>query len=107
MLGRYPRLFRALALLLLVGLAACGGAGPREGRVVLAGASLEEALGGASRAWTAEGDQPPVLSFAATSALARQVGRGAPADVLISADEEWIDRLEEQDLLREGSRQDL
>jgi molybdate transport system substrate-binding protein len=48
-----------------------------------------------------------VLSFAASSALARQAAAGAPADLFISADEAWMDDLDKRHLLRPGTRVDL
>jgi molybdate transport system substrate-binding protein len=45
-----------------------------------------------------------VLSFAASSALARQVEAGAPADLFASADEEWMDALGQRGLLAAGTR---
>lgn len=54
--------------------------------LVLAAASLQESLTAAAEAWAARGHGHPVLSFAASSALARQIGAGASADLFISAD---------------------
>lgn len=101
--------WRRLCLALLVpALAACGqSAEPERGPTVLAAASLQEALEQAAKAWEAEGHAAPVLSFAGTSALARQVEQGAPADVFFSADEEWMDTLARQNLLKAGTRRDL
>lgn len=96
------------AALLLAALPACGGAGGADrGPTVLAASSLQEALAEAGEAWRAQGHAAPVLSFAASSALARQVEQGAPADLFVSADEAWMDRLERADLLRAGTRTDL
>lgn len=75
--------------------------------VVLAASSLQESLTAAAKAWEAQGKPAPVLSFAATSALARQVEQGAPADLFVSADEEWMDTLDREGLLRPGTRKDL
>jgi molybdate transport system substrate-binding protein len=72
--------------------------------VVLAAASLQESLQAAAKVWTDKGHAAPVLSFAASSALARQVEAGAPADLFISADEEWMDTLENKGLIRPESR---
>lgn len=74
---------------------------------MLAAASLQEAMGEAADAWAMGGHPAPVLSFAGTSALARQIEQGAPADLFVSADEEWMDTLERQGLLRPGTRGDL
>ena len=95
--------------LLFPALLACGQAGkqPDTGPVVLAASSLQESLDAVGEAWAAEGHPGPVLSFAASSALARQVEQGAPADLFVSADEEWMDTLEGQSLLRAGTRGDI
>jgi molybdate transport system substrate-binding protein len=45
-----------------------------------------------------------VISFAASSALARQIDSGAPADLFISADEEWMDYVARKNLVRKGTR---
>lgn len=75
-----------------------------RGPVVLAAASLQESLTEAADAWAAKGHARPVLSFAASSALARQVLAGAPADLFLSADEEWMDAVAKAGLLRAGTR---
>lgn len=80
--------FSALALLV----AAPAQAEPR-GPLVLAAASLQEAMTAAAEAWAHHGHPRPVLSFAASSALARQIAAGAPADLFVSADQEWMDTL--------------
>ena len=76
----------------------------REGPVVLAAASLQESLVEAADAWTGQGNPRPVLSFAGTPALARQVIAGSPADLFISADEKWMDELASRALIRAESR---
>jgi molybdate transport system substrate-binding protein len=76
----------------------------RQAPVVLAAASLQESLEAASRVWTDKGHPAPVLSFAASSALARQIEAGAPADIFISADEEWMDTLAGKGLIRPQTR---
>ena len=91
----------ALLVALLVSLPAFAqGRGP----VVLAAASLQEALTDAANAWAAKGHPKPLLSFAASSALARQVIAGAPADLFVSADEAWMDALAKAGQLRAGTR---
>ncbi len=102
-----PLRWLCLALLLPV-LAGCGGpATPERGPTMLAASSLQESMEEAAEAWTAQGHRMPILSFAGTSALARQAEQGAPADLFVSADEEWMDTLAEQRLLRPGTRRDL
>ena len=46
-------------------------------------------------------------SYAASSALARQIEQGAPADVFISADIPWMDYVQGRKLIRNGTRFDL
>ncbi|HEX7743358.1 MAG TPA: molybdate ABC transporter substrate-binding protein [Sphingobium sp.] len=75
-----------------------------RGPLVLAAASLQESLTAAADAWTAQGHDRPVLSFAASSALARQIEAGAPADLFLSADEPWMDAIVAKGLVRRGTR---
>lgn len=99
-----PLLKRCFGLLLLfLAMLSPAHAQPR-GPVVLAAASLQEGLSEAADRWSALGHARPVLSFAGSSALARQIAAGAPADLFISADEEWMDYLAARKLLRPGSR---
>ncbi len=72
--------------------------------VVFAAASLQESLTAAADAYAATGKPRPVLSFAASSALARQIENGAPASLFVSADEQWMDYLASRDLLAAGTR---
>jgi molybdate transport system substrate-binding protein len=46
-------------------------------------------------------------SFASSSTLAKQIARGAPADVYLSANKNWMDFLEARNLIDKGSRRDL
>ncbi len=72
--------------------------------LVLAAASLQESLEEAAAIWASKGHPRPVLSFAASSALARQIGSGAPADLFLSADEQWMDHVARQGLVARGTR---
>ncbi|WP_375427220.1 molybdate ABC transporter substrate-binding protein [uncultured Sphingomonas sp.] len=96
-------MMRRLLVFLILLLVTPAHAQPR-GPTVLAAASLQEVLTDASVVWARQGHPRPVLSFAASSALARQVRAGAPADLFISADEEWMDDLARADLLAPGTR---
>jgi len=88
-----------LALLVAVSTAACA----QERMLVFAAASLKNALDEANAAYGA----PVVASYAASSALACQVERGAPAQVFISADAEWMDYLARKSLLVPSTRRNL
>ena len=74
---------------------------------VLAAASLQEALSEAADAFARQRHPRPVLAFAASSALARQVQAGAPADMFVSADEQWMDALAAKGRIVAASRRDL
>lgn len=100
-----PRKLAALlAALILLFASAAPAAAQARGPLILAAASLQEALTAAADAWTRKRRSRPVISFAASSALARQVESGAPADLFISADEQWMDHLATRRLVRQGTR---
>lgn len=99
-------------LLFAAALSACSSpaekpAGEATAPTVLAASSLQGALDEAAEDWAGQGHPKPVLVYAATSALARQVEDGAPADLFISADEEWMDALEKSQLLKGDTRRTL
>ena len=75
--------------------------------IVFAAASLTDAVGKVSAAFTADTGIAVKTSFAASSVLARQIEAGAPATVFFAADEEWMDYLEKRKLLAPGSRKDV
>jgi molybdate transport system substrate-binding protein len=74
---------------------------------VFAAASLKTALDAVSAAWTAETGNKAVISYAASSALARQIEQGAPADVYFSADLDWMLYLGEKNLIDKASVSNL
>ncbi|GJD62904.1 molybdate ABC transporter substrate-binding protein [Methylobacterium frigidaeris] len=78
-----------------------------EPATVFAAASLKNALDEAGKAFTAESGIPVRSSYAASSALARQIEQGAPADLFASADLEWMDYLAARKLIRPETRLNL
>jgi molybdate transport system substrate-binding protein len=72
--------------------------------VVLAASSLTDALNEIGPAFTAARHRGVKLSYAASSALARQIEAGAPADVFMSADTDWMDYLQTRSLINAGTR---
>ena len=80
---------------------------PKQSLLVFAAASLTDTLQRISDEYTRSSGVPVKLSFAASSALAKQIESGAPADVFFSADQEWMDYLDTKALLRPGSRTDM
>jgi molybdate transport system substrate-binding protein len=97
------RVLLAIWAILLTGPALAQARAP----IVLAAASLQESMNAAADAWARAGHPRPVVSFAASSALARQVAAGAPADLFLSADREWMDDLDRRGLIAKGTRSDL
>ncbi len=75
-----------------------------KGPLVLAAASLQESLNAAADAWAKQGHAKPTMSFAASSALARQIDAGVPADLFISADEPWMDDVQRNGHVAPGTR---
>lgn len=96
--------FLARLLVLCFALAAAPVAAQTRPPLVLAAASLQEAMTEAADAWARTGNPRPVVSFAASSALARQIISGAPADIFVSADESWMDAVATKGLIRQGTR---
>lgn len=74
---------------------------------IFAAASLKESMDEAGAAWQRKTGQEVRSSYAASSALARQVEQGAPADVFISADSDWMDWLQQRKLIDVATRRDL
>ncbi len=74
---------------------------------VFAAASLTDALAAVGRAWTARTGQTVRFSFAASGTAARQIEAGAGADIFVSADAQWMDRLQQAGRLMPGARRDL
>jgi len=80
---------------------------PAQNLTVLAAASLRESLDEVVTQFPRSGGGKVVVAYAASSALAKQIENGAPADVFISADLDWMDYLEQRKWLRAGSRNNL
>jgi len=74
---------------------------------VFAAASLKNALDAANAAWQAETGNETTVSYAASSALAKQIEAAAPADLFISADLAWMDYVVEKKLIRDDTRSNL
>jgi molybdate transport system substrate-binding protein len=74
---------------------------------VFAAASLKNALDDAVKRYEAKSGDKVVVSYAASSALAKQIESGAPADIFFSADLDWMDYLQEKNLIGVPSRHTL
>lgn len=71
---------------------------------VFAAASLTESLTDIGRTYEAQSGKSVLFSFASSSALARQIEAGAPADIYLSANEQWMDYLDEAGLIETATR---
>jgi molybdate transport system substrate-binding protein len=74
---------------------------------VFAAASLKESLDAVTRKFEDATGHKVVASYAASSALAKQIENGAPADLFISADLDWADYLDQRNLLATHTRINL
>jgi len=99
---------RALPFLALALLLAGPPAPARAERVlVFAAASTVEALGASVAKYRETSTDDIRLSFAATSALARQIEHGAPAALFLAANVAWMDWLQSRNLIVTDSRHTL
>jgi len=71
---------------------------------IFAAASLKELLQALDERWVRQGGLPSTLALSATPMLVRQLEQGARADLVVTADAAWMDRLEQAGRLRAGSR---
>ena len=97
MFGIFKGFAAALCLTLLPGTAGAE-------VTVFAASSLKTALDEIVTHW--EGERV-LVSYGGSSALARQILAGAPADVYISANVGWVDAVEDAGIVQDGTRRDL
>lgn len=74
---------------------------------VFAATSLKNALDDAVKRYEIKTGRKVVVSYAASSALAKQIELGAPADIFFSADLDWMDALQKKNLIDVASRHTL
>ena len=74
---------------------------------VFAAASMKNALDDADAAYTKSSGVKVVASYDASSALIKQIENGAPADVFVSADLNWMDYGSQKKLINDGTRVNL
>lgn len=97
---------RRLLLAVLIAVSLPAGAKAQD-LMVFAAASLKTALDEISAGQSIVPPARVKISYAASSALARQAEAGAPADIFISADLDWMDYLDRKALLKPGTRSTL
>ena len=96
------RVSRRFVSAVLLALALGGPAVAADTVTVFAAASLKDALDDAAKAYKAKTGVEVKASYAASSALAKQIEAGAPADLFISADTKWMDYVGGKDLIQGG-----
>jgi molybdate transport system substrate-binding protein len=101
------RLLLAALSAWLLAAPAAGLAQQRAPVTVFAAASLKDVLDEEGAAYTAKTGQQVRFSYAASSVLAHQIEQGAPADLFISADVDWMDYVAQRHLIVAASRRDL
>lgn len=79
----------------------------QEQITVFAAASLKNALDDTNAAFTKATGVKVVASYEASSALAKQIEAGAPADIFISADLRWMDYAAGKKLIKPDTRLNL
>jgi len=75
--------------------------------VVFAAASLKNALDAINAQWQKETGKKALISYASSSALAKQIEQGAPAQMFISADLDWMDYVAQKNLIKPETRSNL
>ena len=104
-LSRRPFLRHAAALALVALVAApLAGARAQEATTVFAAASLTNAFQDIGKLYKEKTGKDVTFSFAASSALAKQLEAGAPAAIFASADLKWMDYAEGKDLTLKATR---
>ncbi len=101
----------SLALIAAMALAMGAEADPvaAQGRdvVVFAAASMKNALDEIAAQWQRETGKKVVVSYAASNTLIKQIEQGAPADIFISADLDWMDYGQQKGLIKADTRSNL
>ncbi|HVH81132.1 MAG TPA: molybdate ABC transporter substrate-binding protein [Stellaceae bacterium] len=102
-----PHRLLAVVLTLLVAAVGVPNGAKADDVVVFAAASLKDALDAIDIDWQKASGKHATISYAASSALAKQIEAAAPADVFISADLDWMDYVAKKDLIVPASRHNL
>ncbi len=105
------RLFRPIVLAAALAAAMLASPPPAAAQekslTIFAAASLKNALDDVNKHYTDKTSVKAVTSYAASSALIKQIEQGAPADIFISADLDWMKYGQEKKLIQDASRFNL
>jgi molybdate transport system substrate-binding protein len=103
--GIWRPILRAVTVALLLAASGLPAQAQFHDVLVFADASLKNALDEANSLFLFENGSGVKVSYGASSALAKQIENGAPADVFISADNDWMDYLAERKLIKPDTRE--
>jgi molybdate transport system substrate-binding protein len=112
-LGRGKGLAGALGLVVALWLGwvsqaqAQGGQAQGGDVIVFAAASLKNALDAINAQWQQQTGKKASISYGASSALAKQLEQAAPAQMFISADQDWMDYVANKNLIKPETRSNL
>jgi molybdate transport system substrate-binding protein len=101
------RLVKAFLALAIVGGLSEPAFSQDKGLTIFAAASMKNALDDVDTAYTARTGVKVTASYAASSALAKQIDQGAPADIFLSADTDWMDYATRQKTIKPETRTNL
>jgi molybdate transport system substrate-binding protein len=107
MLDRMSSFFTAVALVIATANPLTGALAQERAITVFAAASMRNALDDINAAFTKSTGIKVVASYAASSALIKQIENGAPADVFASADLDWMGYGAQNKLIKDDTRVNL
>jgi molybdate transport system substrate-binding protein len=97
----------ALVAAIVLGLSGVRAGAQNRDVLVFAAASLKNALDDITTQYQRDTGKHVRVSLAASPALAKQIENGAPADIFISADLDWMDYLAQRNLIKPSTRRNL
>jgi molybdate transport system substrate-binding protein len=100
------RFFATLALFIALA-AVPRPAAAQDTLTVFAAASVRNALDDVDKAFSEATGVHVTASYAASSALAKQIAQGAPVDVFVSANIKWMDFLDQKKMVKPATRINL
>ena len=95
---------KMVMLLAAVGTAACAAQDSQRVLIVYAASSLQDAVQDVSRSYRRAGGDSLIFVFGSTTELSEQIANGAPADLLLAADAQTIDRLSSRHVIVDSSQ---
>jgi len=96
-----------VSAVLLLGAGIVSAGAQNKDVLIFAAASLKNALDDVAAQWQRETGKKVAISYAASNTLVRQIEQGAPADIFMSADLDWMDYGQRKDLIKVETRSNL